>query len=225
MVRHDATAQTGAVGKGIAMRQRMRFAVGLTAAACLLLAVAGSASANRLSLSNQSIRWTFLEYTSVNGGIRISCELTLEGSFHSRTFAKVRGALIGYINRASVRPGCRGEWGDMVFLSETLPWHVRYASFSGTLPRITSASVDIANWAWNYRGLSEVCLYRSTSERPARWILNRGESGAVTSIRADETIAVPFFSGGPFCARSINYSGTGSVSLTGTTNAITVTLI
>jgi len=208
------------------MRDRIRFVLALCAASCLLLALGGTAGARNLSLSNQSIRWAFPEYSSTNAGITISCEVTLEGSFHTRTFAKVAGSLIGFITRAVVRPGCRGGWGDMRFLTETLPWHLRYASFSGTLPRVTSVTVDLVNWAWNYPGLGATCLYRSTAAEPARWIMNRETTtGTITSVRADESIAVPFFSGELACASSINYRGTGSMTLLGTSNAISVTLI
>lgn len=207
------------------MRHRVRFVLAAIAAGCLLLAVGGPAGAGRLSLSNQSIRWTFAEYANRNGEITISCELTLEGSFHSRTFAKVREALLGSITRATVRTPCRGGWGDMRFLSETLPWHLRYAAFTGTLPRIASVAVDVTNWAWSYPGLSGDCLYRSTVEAPARWIMNREAGGGITSVRADESIAVPRFAGGILCAPSINYSGTGRMTLQGTANAVSVTLI
>lgn len=208
------------------MRHRTRFAVGMVAAGFLLLALVGHASANRLSLSNQNIRWSFVEYSSTNAGITISCELTLEGSFHSRTITKVRGALVGFINRASVRPGCRGEWGDMRFLTETLPWHTRYVGFAGTLPNITSITLDVIGYSWSYPGLGMgPCLYRSTVEGPARWILARESRGAVTSVRADESIAVPLARGEGLCASSINYRGVGTVSLAGTTNAISITLI
>ena len=208
------------------MRRRARFAVGLTAAACLLLGVSGSAGANRLSLSNQSIRWTWVEFSSNNAGIDIRCAVTLEGSFHSRTFTKVRGALVGFINRASVRPSCAGGWGDMRFLSETLPWHIRYRSFAGTLPRITAVTIDVVGFSWNYPGIGRgPCLYRSTAESPAGFILNRAETGAISSISADPTTAVPRFSGEITCNETINYSGSGAVSVTGTSTAISVSLI
>jgi hypothetical protein len=194
--------------------------------ACALLAATGLASASRLSVSNRNIRWTFARYTSNNAGIEISCELTLEGSFHSNTITKVRGTLIGHMNRTSVRSGCSGGWGDMRFLNESLPWHITYQSFSGSLPSITAVTVDVIGFSWNYRGLGGgTCLYRSTTAGPARWILNREAGGLITGVRADETIAVPFAGGEITCAESINYRGLGRVSLTGTTTAIRVTLI
>jgi hypothetical protein len=197
----------------------------MAAAACLLLALSGSAGANRLSVNSQSMRWTFTEFSSNNAGINIRCAVTLEGSFHSRTIAKVRGALIGSINRASVRSGCAGEWGDMVFLAESLPWHLRYRSFAGTLPRITSVSTDIVGFAWSYPGLGRgPCLYRSTAERPAGFILNLGAEGGARSVTADPTTPVPLVSG-LLCAETINYAGTGAVTQVGSTSAVSVTLI
>lgn len=208
------------------MRYSTRLALAVLAAGCMLLALSGAAGANRLSLTNQSIRWTFAEYSDTNAGIRISCEVTLEGSLHSASFAKVSGALIGYVNRASVRSPCRGEWGDMHFLTETLPWHMRYHAFAGTLPAITSATVDLVGWAWNYPGLGMgPCLYRSTPENPARWILGRERNGAITSVTADSTIAVRLFSGELSCASTINYEGTGSMTVAGSSTLVTLTLI
>jgi hypothetical protein len=209
----------------IAVRNGTRFAIGMIAAAYVLLALSGSATANRLSLSNRNIRWMYTEYTSTNNaGVSISCAVTFEGSFHSATLAKVRGALIGHLTRVTSRSGCSGG-GDIVFLAETLPWHLRYASFAGTLPNISSISVDVIGFAWRYPGFGGTCLYRSTAEGPARFILNRGPEGGVRTVTADPTVGVPFVSGEFICPETINYRGTGTMSLLGTTNTITVTLI
>lgn len=70
----------------------------------------------------------------------IICPLTLEGSLH-RTIAKTDGTLAGFITRGRVgEASCtdtiesatvQGELGEGRF-----PWHVRFRSFSGTLPNI-----------------------------------------------------------------------------------------
>src|ERR1044071_3581859 len=103
--------------------------------ATLLMAFAlGTASARSLSISNQNIRATFANLElGVEGINTVTCRVTLEGSLHSRTIAKVRGALIGYLTRVSTNNCNR----PVTILTETLPWHVRYESFSGILPNIT----------------------------------------------------------------------------------------
>src|SRR3954465_5363475 len=71
----------------------------------LLLATAiNTASATRLSTSNQNVRltWTSLEF-AVSSEIVLRCQVTLEGSFHTRTIAKVEGALIGAVTKAVFR--------------------------------------------------------------------------------------------------------------------------
>lgn len=206
------------------MRRRVRFALGIALGGCLLLALSGSAGANRLSVSNQSMRWVFTAFSSNNAGIEIVCPLTLETTFHSRTFTKTSGSLIGYMTRATVATPCGGGWGDMAFLSETLPWHVRYVSFTGTLPNITSVRVNIIGFSWSYPGLGRgPCLYRSTEAGPAPFILNLS-AGRVTSVTAAPA-AVPLANAGLLCAETISYSGSGTVSLTGTTNPISISLI
>lgn len=209
------------------MRHRRGLMLGLFAVVGLLAALGGQATANRLSLSNQSFRIMYREYSSNNGAVEIICSLTLEGSFHSRTLAKVRGGLIGYVTRAGTTHPCSGGYGDMTFLSETLPWHVHYLSFTGTLPRISAVTIDVVGWSWDYPEIGGVgvCLYRSTEAGPARFILNREAGGVVTSVGADPGITVPKFRGGILCAETINYRGTGSLSLLGTTTPIRITLI
>ena len=114
----------------------------------------------------------------------------------------------------------------MRFLTETLPWHITYHAFAGTLPAITSATVDVVGWSWNYPGTGmQPCLYKSTTAGPARWILERERGGAITAVRADETITVPLFSGEVTCASTINYRGTGSMTVAGSSTLVTLTLI
>jgi hypothetical protein len=86
-----------------------------TAAATLLLATAiTTASARNLSISEQSFRVTFSSLELVTELVTIRCRVTLEGSFHTRTIAKVPGSLVGAISRATVAHPCtNGEaWAD-----------------------------------------------------------------------------------------------------------------
>src|SRR5438270_3751470 len=104
-------------------------------ATVLLGALVGTASAARLSNSSTTFRatWTSAEFSGGFGTPR--CSLTLEGSLHSATIVKTRGSLVGYITRASVGPCVNGS---ATVLTATLPWHVQYDSFTGTLPSIAT---------------------------------------------------------------------------------------
>jgi hypothetical protein len=119
-------------------------------AALILATTVTTASAGRLSTSESSIRtsWTSLEF--VAGPVTVRCRLTLEGSFHSRTIAKVREALIGAITRAIVAHRCtNGEaWADngvepqpLGIAPNRLPFHLTYESFATSLPNIASINL------------------------------------------------------------------------------------
>jgi hypothetical protein len=73
------------------------------------------------------------------------CDLTLEGSFHSRTFPKTPELLIGYLTRV----GTANCTLTTTILTATLPWHVRYTGFSGALPDITAIRARIVGVAFS----------------------------------------------------------------------------
>jgi hypothetical protein len=93
---------------------------------------------------------TFSVFRPAGGGFGFpsECALTLEGSLHSRTLVKTTGALIGYITRATLGTCSRGS---ATILSTSLPWHVRYASFSGTLPNITRLNSTFTGFQYQIR--------------------------------------------------------------------------
>jgi len=175
--------------------------VGLAAATLLSLTV-GTASARNLSLGEQPYRIGWRPISIFAAGA-IRCNLTLDGSFHYRTIIKSAGALIGHVNRA-ILDTCTG--GSATVLTNALPWHIRYASFTGMLPNVTSVRFDVI-------GLSieaiSGCLGRSTSENPARLMFNVA-GGFVTGLRVEETARIPI-TGGGFCELIRQYSleGTG----------------
>jgi hypothetical protein len=194
----------------------------------LLVALAGvvapeSSYANRLSVSNQqfTIQWPEITFTGDNGTV-IRCRLTLEGSFHSRTIAKSSGLLVGHVTRGIFdTPNCPGF--RAMALSEDLPWHVTYQSFSGSLPRIVSLQLLFIGVRFLIEGgFFTSCLGTTTLENPMGGNANREAGGAITALEASGSIPV---SGG-FCpASGITFSANGAVFLLGTTNRITLTLI
>ncbi|HZV73602.1 MAG TPA: hypothetical protein VFF79_07800 [Conexibacter sp.] len=186
----------------------------------------GTATANNLSYSNQAFRitWTSLTFSESGGSLPITCPVTLEGSFHSATFAKVLGSLVAYITRAVVNdPGCTE--GHATILSESLPWHVVYEGFTGTLPAIAAVRHYLIGAAFQIEpGLGIVCLARSSTRSPAAGNASREAGGAITALRADPTLAIPVT--GTACPEAGIFSGSGEVFVLGsTTTRVRLTLI
>ncbi|HKG02634.1 MAG TPA: hypothetical protein VKB03_05600 [Conexibacter sp.] len=192
--------------------------VGLAAAMLMAFAV-GSASARNFSTSNQQIRSTFrsIEFSAEGLGTD-RCDLTLEGSFHGRTMAKVPNSLIGYITRVSTA-NCTLTTSIL-----SLPWHMRYVSFTGTLPNITLESIKIPFFfLWGTLGF--LCL----AEPAIEFYFLREAAGRFIGVDAIALLSFPTRSGGgfgcPSSTGSFRAPNNGTLTLLGTSNAITVTLI
>src|SRR4051794_14739384 len=144
-------------------------------ATVLLGALVSTASARNFSTSSQTLRASFREVRwRLPFGIT-NCQVTLEGSLHSRTIDKVPGRLIGYITSAALG-SCSS--GTATILRETLPWHVRYANFTGTLPNITSLGTNVIDASFRVRETFTItCLARSTAAQPAIGTFNRDVVG------------------------------------------------
>ncbi len=204
----------------------MSAAAACAAAALLALAVQG-AGANRLSVGSRTYRavWSSLQMSAAGFGM-VRCPVTLEGSFHSSTLAKVTGALVGYVSRATMVSGaCTG--GTASALRETLPWHVRYDGFSGTLPNVTGVSLRLIRLSAQATVAGLTCPYGSTEAAPARVTATVG-GGIVTGLRLDETARIPPLPGAPFfCtfAGSATLSGTSRFTALGSTASVALTLI
>jgi hypothetical protein len=186
----------------------------------LLSALVSSASARNLSSSSQTLRSQFREVRFALPFGTVNCQVTLEGSLHARTIAKVAGSLIGYITAARLGPCSSGR---ATILTETLPWHARYKSFAGTLPNITSVRIDVINASFRVaEGFIFNCLARSTAAEPAIGTFNREAGGALTSAEIGGTIRTGsecFEEAGSFT------SDRGTVTVLNSSTRITVTLI
>jgi hypothetical protein len=213
------------------MRTRSKLLLGALLAALVLAAAIGTAGAGRFSSSEQRFRitWASAELTGFTNNIR--CRLTLEGSFHYRTFVKASEALLGHITGATIAHPCTNgeQWafnGREVLagttLANTLPWHLRYDSFTGTLPTINAIIVRIIGLRLlresEFLGVRLRCVYTTTTAEPKRgpWARNT-TTGALTeftiegSVRS-ETAGCPtssFLSTGP-----ISTPGGASITLT-----------
>jgi hypothetical protein len=213
------------------MQRHIRLLLAGLAATAILAAAVGTASAQRLSLSNQQIRvvWTSLELTNSITASTVRCAVTLEGSFHSRTIVKVRELLIGYITRANVQNNqCTG--GRATILNETLPWHVTYQSFRGTLPRIEEILLNLIRAGFDIEipGVNN-CKAITSLANPARGIVRIiTASGVVETLRADESASIPLSNapGGFACGLGVGrFRGAAPVRLLGTNCSIVITLI
>jgi hypothetical protein len=212
----------------------------LTAAFLLATAVATS-SARNFSVSNQNIRVTWARLDFVGGGRTIECNVTLEGSFHSSTIAKVARTLIGAITRAKVKRPCRGgeAWTAnglethprLGRLNNTLPWHITYEAFAGSLPAITDIFLLLSRFRFKIQtglfGFDCIGLYGNERDNVTGRATIAG--GAITSLAAvaGRNIATLVGQlGNAECPAIGNLVGTSnSVTLLGTTTRITVTLI
>jgi hypothetical protein len=188
------------------MRSRSKLLLTALTAALVMAATVGTASARNLELAEAedqrfTATWTPLEFTALGGFIRVRCNVTLRGSFHYRTFAKTR-SLVGYVTSAALTRTCTG--GEAFILNGTerlpngttpatsLPWHVLYDSFTGTLPRITGVRLALVGASFLLIALGNECLYRSTSTEPAFGIVNvTTATGVAASLTADNNSSIP----------------------------------
>jgi hypothetical protein len=137
-----------AYSKGASHMKLGKLLLAVITATVLFWALVGSASARNFSISSQSKRATFAALEFAGGFGTVRCEVVLELTFHSRTFTKTVGTLLGYVTAANVT---RCASGGATIDRETLPWHDRYERFTGTLPNILTISKLISGFSWRYR--------------------------------------------------------------------------
>jgi hypothetical protein len=220
----------------ISMRTRSRLILAGVAASLALGLAVSAASAGRLSTSNARFRavWAALNMGSFDNEISIRCPITLEGSFHSATIRKTPGALMGAITKAVVNgaePPCTG--GRLTILQESLPWHVTYASFRGTLPRIEE--ITFLARRYSYRAETTILGFRVSCQyvdqnRPEESLTStiavNPETGQVTSNTPSTNRYASWIAGSELCPKRARYEGVGQVFLLGSsTTRLTVTLI
>lgn len=206
------------------MRNRFTTAVvALTAALLLALAIPAAASKLSYSVNEFRIMWSTLSFSAAEGGISITCPVTLEGSFLERTATKVAGVLRARITRSTVGT-CRE--GRATILGETLPWNVTYQSFTGTLPNISGVRYALLNAAFQVEpGLGIRCLARTSSEFPAAGDAARDANGRITSLTPDSSLAIPT-TGNAECPRFGIFTGSGEVFVQGSSSTrVTLTLM
>jgi hypothetical protein len=212
------------------MHKRVKITLLVLTAALALGAAVGNATARRLEVSEQRILVLFRALSFGQPGQEPTsiCDVNIEGSFHSRTLSKVSGQLIGYITEAVVhRPCVRGAaWilngverlANGSTTPNSLPWHIRYDHFEGTLPRITIIDLQLIGAQFLVESLGLSCLYTSTAANPmvGLAIIEDGTAGhpvgQVTGLRAKEEFLILISAGQSiFCPREGQLRGTGQV--------------
>lgn len=219
------------------MRTRSKLVLTALTAALVMSVSINIAQARQFTTTGQNTRgiWTPLEFTALGGFIRIRCNATLRGSFHYRTFSKTR-SLVGYITSAVVTRPCTG--GEVWILNgvetlpngsrpNSLPWHISYDSFTGTLPRIRGIRLAAIGAGYLIIALGNQCLYTTTAASPAFGIVNLNEAtGEATSLSLDSSSSIPLsVTLGGSCPASGAFSGTTSTFDDGEGVRITVRLI
>jgi len=207
---------------------RISIRLGLTAllAAMLLASALSTASARNLEVSNQNFRvtWSRLEFQSSLATVR--CQVTLEGSMHSRTIPKIQGLLIGAITRITIKEeSCTGGTARP---ERPPPWHLTYEGFTGRLPTIESVRFLAQRFQYAIIAFGATCkMGTSTDNITGRTTLN-GSGDAVNQIPLTGRNIVNLLEGGGLCPASGTFVGgeaDGVITLLGTTTRIRVTLI
>jgi hypothetical protein len=187
------------------MRSLIRLAIANGVATLVMAGIVTTSAAETLDISEESFidKWSSLVFTT--GSSRVICPVTLEGTYAAASFPSVSGTRIGFVRRATIGT-CAG--GSARALTETLPWTVSYSSFGGTLPNITSLTLDVIGARFR---ISEniACEARTTEREPLRIIATRESNTVLTGIRADESVSYVLTGG--FCEIFTGHlSGSGS---------------
>jgi len=144
---------------------RTSIKLGLTAliAAMLLASALSTASARNLeitSATNFRTTWSRLEFQSSLTTWR--CQVTLEGSFHSRTIPKVARLLIGSVTRINVKEeSCSGA---TMRPDRPPPWHLTYEGFTGRLPNIETIRLLLQRFQYAIIAFGVTCRYGTSTD-------------------------------------------------------------
>jgi hypothetical protein len=221
------------------MRAHRRLAVRATtliAVAMLTTALAAAtAAAGRFELPRFErgfvLAFANLEFT--NGlSLTTRCPAGFTGQFEARTFSKTAGTTVGRITQAQITdPDC--QEGRASVVPTSLPWTVRYSSFTGTLPNITGVRLVVPNAEMTIEtnGLGVTCTATTSPEEPAAFIANVTVEGSgelvISSIRADESARIDLLGGRGLCAFAGPgwLIGTGLVTEVRTATSVWIRLI
>lgn len=224
------------------MRKSAKLGLAALASAILLASFVSTASARNLSTSDRLWRasWNSLEFV---GTVTIRCRVTLEGSFHSQTIAKVARSLIGSVTRVTVAHPCtNGEaWADngtetqpLGRAPNRLPFHLTYENFTGRLPNIETIGLLLsrASFVLEATVLGFNCRgrYGRAEDNISATAARDAATGGITSITPVEGSAtanlVEQLGRNAICPASGRFrASSGAVIGTNTGRTLTITLI
>lgn len=174
------------------MSTSLRLMLAAMAAVLLLAFGLGTASARNLSITIEKFKATWRSLEFVSEFVTIRCPVTLEGSFSSRTIAKVLGLLIGPVNRAVVKQEACTNGRVAAFngsetyngstTSNTLPWHISFEVFFGRLPAIESVSILFSRFRFGVTAPGLCTGQYGTAENRILFSLPLNAGGEVTGI-------------------------------------------
>ncbi len=122
-----------------------------------LTAFGATASANHFSISGGRFEARSTAVTFSSSGFTVRCQVTVNGSFITGSFAKTVGLRAGSINE--MRSGtCEG--GEVMFLN--LPITLAYQSFTGVLPNIEKINLREEGLGVQVNFMNTMrCLYKA----------------------------------------------------------------
>jgi len=195
------------------MRTSIKLGVTALMAAMLLASALSTASARNLeitSATNFRTTWSRLEFQS--SLVTVRCQVTLEGSFHSRTIPKIARLLIGSITRINVKEeSCSGGTARP---DRPPPWHLTYEGFTGRLPNIEKIRLLMQRFQFAIIAFGVTCRYgTSTDNVTGDAVLNAG--GEVTNIVPTATRNIAnLLEGGGLCPAAGTLVGAGTDGIT-----------
>lgn len=203
--------------------------IGVAFVAVAMVAIACSAaSASRLEIPNGSRGFRFgrivsTEFITELG--TVNCELQLSGTWRSRTITKTAGSVIGEVNTGQLVSCTEGTVGTML-TTGTIPWEVRYSSYTGTLPEIASVTFQVVGFRILIQPIGGIsCLYWSTAEAPLVF------NAPVAAERVFERVVIVNASRIPLrtptmgCPGSLTIRGEGSMTVAGEFASVQIRLI
>jgi len=200
------------------MLSHSRLALAALMATALLALAVSDASAGRFSTSERNFEliWdnalpgkTKIEFIAPSAGINVQCKHTLLGRFAERTILKATGINQGTINHSLLNE-CEG--GSATLLSETLPWSIRYRSFTGTLPRISGIALGIIGARYRIESGGTTCDIITEPSHPAVLIIENGleTTGEPENATFDRNARIPLRGSLP-----CGFAGEGEIGGTG----------
>jgi hypothetical protein len=207
------------------MRIGSKLVVTAVVSALLLASTITSAIARNLSVSSQNMRatWSTFEFGTPLSTIR--CQVTFEGSLHSRTFAKVSRTLIGVITRAAAS-GCSGTQ----IRPTAIPWPLFFEGYTGTLPNITFVQLLIARFGVEATFNGRTCVYGNARDN-VTFSASINAEHLLTSLQPEtnrNTVTLlegSIFGSCPESLRFVSESSDGQITVLNSSARVRLTLI